>query len=1027
MHREYRPADMQDLRAGAFGADHAHDHEHDHGDQGHPHRHDDRSLYGLTALIGALLAGELLFGWLGWTSWRAPGGVSLALLAALIGGVRVVYGALEALLQGRIGADVALAQACVAALVIGEPFVAAEVVFIALVGEVLEALTFARTRKSIHRLLDQTPRTARVRRDGREVEIPSGTVRQGDLVIVRPGERVPVDGPVLVGRTSVDQSALTGEAIPVDKGPGEPVYTGTVNQFGLIEVRAEKVGHDSTLGQVLKLVADAQRNKAPLERAADRLARYFLPMVQVVAGLTLLAGYLLGWPDVWFRTVAVLVVACPCALILATPAAVLASMAWLARHGVLIKGGVALERLASCDTLAFDKTGTLTRGTPEFASIIPLGGSTEADVLRFAASAESTSNHPIAAALTREATRRELPTLPVEEAEATPGAGVSARLRDGGIRSVLVGNRRMIEERGVPLGDEATEALEALDARGETPMFVAVEGQVIGLVGVRDSVRPEAHDVVHDLKHLGFKTVAILTGDRASAARVVAKKTHVKIVESELLPAGKADWVTRQQAEGRRVLMIGDGINDAPALASAHVGIALGRMGADLAAEAGDIVLLGEPLQILPELVGLSRATVRVIRQNIIGFAFGLNALAMGAAAFGILGPVPAALLHQAGSLLVLLNAMRLLAYGDWAEMPPLKQIRALGRTVARWDDRFDPGHAMDRLWGRWRTLLGGAVLASMIGYGTSGWSAIGPDEVALVRRFGRHVATLGPGLHLRWPRPIESVLRLQPGRVLGLEIGFRTGTTATGWESSHGRGPTALAGEEALLITGDGQLVELAATVQYQLNPAWLKEHAFEVFEPESALRPLAESAVREAVGRSSLDGLLTLGRREVEHSATLLLQQRVSTYGLSFQIAGVAFQDVHPPLPVVDAYRDVSRAESDRQRLGNEGQAYRLEAVETARGTAAETVNRAEADREGTRLRASGEADAFRALNASRRKHPVLTDQRIHGEAIAKALAGRPKLILDPGQTRPRHLILNDPLTTLPAIVGPPEAPDR
>ena len=299
MHREYHPADMHHLRAHAF-------------EDGGPHAHHEShgSLYALTAVLGLLIGGDVLFGWLGWEAWRAPFGVSLIFLAAVLGAARIVYGALDALAHGNVGADIALAQACLAALVIGQPFVAAEVVFIALVGEVLEAVTFDRTQRAIHRLLDQTPRTARSgARGSRPRSRPSGGV--GDLVIVRPGEKVPVDGPVVAGRSAVDQAALTGESLPVDKGEGDPVYTGTVNQFGVLEVRAEKVGHDTTLGQVLRLVAEARHRKAPLQRTADRLARYFLPVVEAVAGLTLLAGYLLGWPDVWLRAVAVLVVACP--------------------------------------------------------------------------------------------------------------------------------------------------------------------------------------------------------------------------------------------------------------------------------------------------------------------------------------------------------------------------------------------------------------------------------------------------------------------------------------------------------------------------------------------------------------------------------------------------------------------------------------------------------------------------------------------------------------------------------------------
>ena len=737
---------------------------------------------------------DVLFAGLGWESWRAPGGVPLALVAALIGGARIVYGALDALIHGRIGADIALAQACLAALAIGQPFVAAEVVFIALVGEVLEAVTYERARKAIHRLLDHSPKTARVRRDGEEIEIPVSRVIVGDVVIIRAGERIPVDGTVLLGRSSVDQSALSGESLPLVNGTDDPVYTGTLNQFGSIEVRAEKVGHETTFGQVLKLVGDAQRKKAPLERIADRLARYFLPVVEIVAGLTLLTGYLLGWPDVWPRTVAVLVVACPCALILATPAAVLASMAWLARHGIIIKGGAALERLAQCDTFAFDKTGTLTLGQPEITSIQPQGGTSEEELLRLAATAESTSSHSLGEAVIREAKQRGIPPLTIIEAVAQPGAGVSARFLDEGReRTVLIGSRRLLSEAGISVDPETGQELEG---RGESLLFVAVDQQLVGVLGAVDKVRPEAHDVIHDLKHLHIKEIAILTGDRLSAARLVARKTHVKTVEAELLPRDKAAWIGRAQASGKRVAMVGDGINDAPALASAHVGIALGGIGADLAAEAGDLVILGEPLRNLPDLVKLSRATVAVIRQNILIFAFGLNAVAMASAALGILGPVPAAILHQAGSFLVLLNAMRLLAFGDWANLTPIRQVRSWTGRIGAIDDRFDLVGILDWLLARRRTIAGLALVGVAIVYGTSGWTTVGPGERLMVCRLGQFSGELGSGLHLGWPPPFESAIRLTPGRMRSVEIGFRQGETddrePARWESGHARTVTA-------------------------------------------------------------------------------------------------------------------------------------------------------------------------------------------------------------------------------------------
>jgi P-type Cu+ transporter len=1009
MHREFHHTEMDHLRAHAFGEDGDH---HD-----HAHHHDDhKSLYALTTTLGVLLAADLAFGALGWESLRAPFGVSLAFVAALIGAARIVYGAIEALAAGRIGADIALAQACLAALIIGEPFVAAEVVFIALVGEVLEAVTFARTQKEIHRLLEHAPRTARVRRDGAEVEIPAAHVVVGDVVIIAEGERIPVDGSVLFGRSSVDQSALTGEAIPVDKGPGEPVYSGTLNQFGRIEVAAERVGHESTIGQVLRLVADAQRKKAPIERTADRYARYFLPIVEIVAGLTVAAGLLLGWPDVWFRAVAVLVVACPCALVLATPATVLAAFAWLARHGVLVKGGASLERLAGCDTFAFDKTGTLTLGRPELASVVALPGWSEADVLRLAATAESGSKHPLAAVVNRAAAERGCNPLPAIETIAMPGAGVRATYHAEGneSRSVLVGNRRLLEEQGLTIDEVTAKALASVDARGETPLLVAVDRSIVGLISARDAVRPEAHDVVHDLKHLKITEVAILTGDRPEAARAIAKKVHIKAVEAELLPADKARWIEERQALGRRVAMVGDGINDAPALAKANVGIALGGIGADLAAEAGDIIVLGEPLRVLPDLVKLSRATVRIIRQNILIFAFGLNAVAMASAAFGVLGPIAAAVLHQFGSLLVLLNAMRLLWFGDWRSTPPGRLLGGVGRAIGRWDDRIDLEAAGLGLVRRWRSITALGITAGVVAFAISGWTAIGPDEVGLLQRNGRYLGTLGPGLHLRWPLPFERVTRLAPDRVRSVEVGFRSGAT-------RGRDPIAWAEDEALIMTGDGQLVELAASARYRLDPRpeTLRRHTFLTADAEGALPPLVESALRATVGRQPLEDLLAGRRRDVEAATALEIQRRTDALGLSLIIVGVAIQDVHPPLAVADAYHDVSRAESGRARRVNEGITYRLEQVKSAEGRAEALRNAAEGSRLARSARASGEADSFAFRADARRSFPALTDHRLYWETLAATLADKNKVLLDPDKAR-RHLILSDfPLGQNPAAL--------
>ncbi len=1017
MHREYHPDDMEHLRAHAFEDVGASASALEHEDE---HAREHRTLYALTTLLGLLIGLDLLLWALGLESWRSPFGVPIMLVAALVGSARIIYGALDAMAHGRIGADVALALASTAALVLGEYFVAAEVVFIALVGEVLEAVTANRAMRSIRKLFDQSPRTARVRRDGVEVEIPAHQVEIGDLVIVRAGERVPVDGPVVLGRSTVDQAALTGESAPVDKGPGEPVFTGTINQFGTLEVRAEKVGHDTTFGQVLRLVADAQRRKAPLHRTADRLARHFLPFVLGVAFLTVLAGYTLGWPDTWMRAVAVLVVACPCALILATPAAVMASLAWLARNGVVAKGGIAIERLAGCDTFAFDKTGTLTLGRPELASVVPLSGWDESGLLQLAATAEQASKHPLAEVITRAATDRGIEPFLALDVLTLPGAGMSAQWSDGGEegqrRSLLVGNRRLLAEHGIELDEEAEAALSTLDEQGETPLLVADNGKIVGLIGVRDTVRPEAHDVIHDLKHLHIKEFALLTGDRPKAAAVVAKRVHIKTVETELLPADKARWVRERQAEGRRVAMVGDGINDAPALAQADVGIALAGVGSDLAAEAGDLVILGDPLRVLPGLLKLSRKTVAIIRQNIIGFAFVLNGGAITLAVLGILGPVAAAILHQAGSLLVLLNSMRLLGFGGWGQTFPARWARSLGRTIRDWDDRFDPGLAFDQLLQRWRWLVALSLVTASGWYASTNWAAIGPDEVGLLKRQGRFAGLLEPGLHLRLPPPFETITRLQPGKVRSVEVGFRESASldnhgAVGWGAEHNRGVWAIAEEESLLLTGDGQLVELTATVQYQIqrSPEALRSYAFGTADADNALRPMAEAAVRAVASQQKLDGLLTFDRQAAEAAVAQEIRQRVQQYGLGLEIIGVAFQDVHPPLPVLSSYRDVSRAEQEQQAKRNQGLAYEAERLADGRGQSTASLQAAEADQESRLARAAGEADAFRSRQATRAQAPALTDHQLYWDMIASALAGKSKVLLDQEQAGSRrHLIV-------------------
>ena len=1003
-----------------------HHHEHE-----HAHASELRALVAATAVVGLLLGLDLVLESVGLEAYRKPFGVSLALIAAIIGGGRVIYLALAALLEGRVGADIALAVACVAAGLMGEFFVAAEVVFIALVGECLEAFTFERAQRSIQKLLEYRPRSARVIRGDEEIEIAADALRVGDRLVVRPGERIAADGTVVAGRSAVDQSVLTGEGLPVDKGNGDPVFTGTVNQFGRLEVLAEKVGTETTLGQVIRLLAEAQRNKSPLERTADKYARMFLPAVLAASTIVFLgtnAARLVEWyrtgvaPQIdLMPTLAVLVVACPCALILATPAAVLAATARLARRGVLIKGGAALERLARVDTLAFDKTGTLTEGRPEVGDVLAFGGEDSNRVLWLAASAEQASEHPLARLLVAEARSRGFALAGIDDFQAQPGAGVWATLKAGDGLRVLVGNRRLVREQGVEVTPEVESALKGLDDSGQTALLVAEGGRVVGAIGARDRVRVEAHDVIHDLKHLGLKDQTILTGDRIAPARAVAKKVHIKQVEAELTPAQKAEWVARRKAEGRVVAMIGDGVNDAPALATADVGLALGGVGADIAAEAGSVVLMGDPLEPLPEAIRLARQTVRVIRQNILLFAFGLNGLAVILAGLRILGPVAAAITHQVGSLLVLLNAIRLLGFERWGQLAVVRTFAQLV-TYCR---SCRPSAGFDWIWDHRRGLVRAAIVTSIVLYLGSGITVIGPAEVGLLQRFGRHLPpTLGPGLHVRWPAPMERVTKIEPDAVRLARVGASPmpgGRRPVAWGATHGAGRE----ESALFFTGDENLVELAGVVEYRLTEDGAASLVFGVVSVDASVAATAEGVFREAVGRTPLEDILATGRRRFETEVEAGLRRRLAETGLVVVVDRVRVTDAHPPREVVPAYRDVSAAVSDAARFRNEAGAYAAEQHWSGRAEAQARRDAASARRHALASRAEGDRQAFLARASAHAARPELNEFRLLWDTFAIAYAGRSKFILDPKAGGRRHVWMGDVDTLGPAKPGAPAMP--
>ncbi len=560
--------------------------------------------------------------------------------------------------------------------------VSAVVITLVVLGRWLEARARGRTSEAIRRLMSLAPRTARVIRDGVEMDVPTAEVRVGDFVRIRPGERVPVDGVVTEGASTVDESMLTGESLPVEKAPESSVFAGTVNRTGSFVFRAARVGSETTLARIIKLVAEAQGSRAPIQRLADRVAAVFVPIVLVIAALTFIAWWLFGPEPAGLlaltNAVAVLVIACPCAMGLATPTAIMVATGRGAEFGVLIKSAATLELLHRVDTVVLDKTGTLTVGRPAVTDVIPVGPAvgvraaggaaaeasgemTAADeILALAAAAEQASEHPLGEAVVARAKERGLALPPMREFSTVAGQGIDAMTTDG---RVLLGNRTLMDARGIDV-DVLAPGVRRLAAEGKTVIYVAFAGQVLGVIAVADVPKPEAKSVVAALKGLGV-SVAMLTGDHRLTAEAIARQAGLDRVLAEVLPEDKARTIKVLQAEGRRVAMVGDGINDAPALAQADVGIAMGS-GTDVAIDAADVTLMRGDLNGVVTAIELSRATIRVIRENLV-WAFGYNTILIPVAA-GVLYPVWGVLLSPilAGSAMafssvsVVTNSLRL-------------------------------------------------------------------------------------------------------------------------------------------------------------------------------------------------------------------------------------------------------------------------------------------------------------------------------------------------------------------------------
>jgi Cu+-exporting ATPase len=533
-----------------------------------------------------------------------------------------------------------------------------------LLGRWLEAKARQRASEAISRLMALAPPTARVRRDGEELEIPLAQVRVGDLVVVRPGEKIAVDGVVIEGQSAVDEAMLTGESLPVAKAPGAEVWGATLNTTGALVFRATRVGRDMVLSQIIRLVREAQSAKAPIQRLADRVAGVFVPVVLAIAALTFLLWYVLGpapaLTHALLAMVAVLIIACPCALGLATPTAVMVGTGRGAEMGILLRGGEPLERAYALTDIIFDKTGTLTQGRPEVVDIVAFPPWSQGEVLQLAAAVEQRSEHPLAAALVREAEKQGLAGLIVAAFEAVPGLGVRAEV-DG--QQVLVGSPRFLEAAGISTY-YAQLTLQRLTQGGRSIIMVAVAGNLAGVIGIADTIKPQAGEMVRLLKDMGLR-VWMLSGDQERTARAVAQQVGIEEVVAEVLPADKAAKVAALQKQGRVVAMVGDGINDAPALAQADVGLAVGT-GTDVAMAAADITLMRDDLSLVPRAIALARRTMRIIRQNLF-WAFFYNIVAIPIAAGclypwtgWLLNPAIAAVTMALSSVTVVSNSLRL-------------------------------------------------------------------------------------------------------------------------------------------------------------------------------------------------------------------------------------------------------------------------------------------------------------------------------------------------------------------------------
>jgi Cd2+/Zn2+-exporting ATPase/Cu+-exporting ATPase len=601
------------------------------------------TLFGI--VFGAVLFITVVGEWLGLfekVTTLVPWYVGLAVV--LVGGYPVFANVIRATLKKQVISHTLMTMGVLAALIVGQWATAAVIVFFMRVGDYAERFTTERARRAVKDLTAMAPQTARVERDGQETEIPVSQMQVGETIIVRPGETIPVDGEVVSGQATINQAAITGESMPVEAGPGARVFAATLAQMGSLRIRTAAVGRDTTFGRVIKMVEEAESHRADVQRVADKFSAYYLPVVAGIAALT----FLLRRDPL--ATAAVLVVACSCSFALATPIAMLASIGAGARRGLLIKGGKYLEVLARADVLLVDKTGTLTLGRPEIQEVLTLNGLPEQDLLRLAASVERFSEHPLAEAVRATAKARKLDLLEPADFRSVPGEGVSARVNG---HQVQVGSRRIVPE------GTGTGMAQVFEQQGKTLLWVVCDGQLAGLLTAADTFRSEVPEAFTQVRALGIQKIELLTGDNSQTAASLAGQLGIDY-RADLLPEDKIEIVRQYQQQGHVVVMVGDGVNDAPALAQANIGIAMGAAGSDVAVETAHIALMREDWMLVPEVFRIARRTMRVVNGNI-GFTTVYNVLGLTLAAFGILPPILAAAAQSLPDIGILANSSRLL------------------------------------------------------------------------------------------------------------------------------------------------------------------------------------------------------------------------------------------------------------------------------------------------------------------------------------------------------------------------------